>query len=119
MNVRAQIDLIDYQSMPDGLFQYVLVYQDHGIKFCQLRPLRNRTQNAVAVELINIFCIFGPPSILQADNGTEFSHGAGKSRKVLLDDEVSKCYGMFSYPARLTNFSDFCPKSFAMVLLGK
>ena len=97
MNVRAQIDLIDYQSMPDGLFNYVLVYQDHGIKFCQLRPLRNRTHNAVAVELINIFCIFGPPSILQADNGKEFSHGAGKSRQVVLDDEVSKSYEMFSY----------------------
>ena len=41
MNVRAQIDLIDYQSMPDGPFQYVLDYQDHGIKFCQLRPLMN------------------------------------------------------------------------------
>ena len=91
MNVRAQIDLIDYQSMPDGLFQYVLVYQDHGIKFCQLRSLRNFTHNAVAVELINIFCIFGTPSILQADNWKEFSHGAGKSRQVILDDEVSKC----------------------------
>ncbi len=88
MNICAQIDLIDFQSMPDGLFQYVLVYQDHRIKFCQLRPLRNRTQNAVAVELINIFCIFGPPSILQADNGKEVSHGAGKSRQVLLDDDV-------------------------------
>ncbi len=81
----------------------MLVYQDHGIKFCQLRPLRNRTHNAVAVELINIFCIFGPPSILQADNGKEFSHAAGKSRQVVLDDEVSKCYEMFSYPGGLTN----------------
>jgi hypothetical protein len=74
MNIHAQIDLIDYQSMPDGLFQYVLVYQDHGIKFCQPQPLRNRTHNAVAVELINIFCIFGPPSIFHANNGKEFSH---------------------------------------------
>ena len=55
MNVRAQIDLIDYHSMPDGLFHYVLVYQDHGIKFCQLHPLRNRTHTQVALELINIF----------------------------------------------------------------
>jgi hypothetical protein len=91
MNVRAHIDLIDYQSMPDGLFQYVLVYKDHGIKFCQLQPLRKRTHNAVAVELINIFCIFGPRSILQANSGKEFSHGAGKSRHVVLDDEASKC----------------------------
>ena len=97
MNVHAQIDLIDYQSMPDGLFHYVLVYQDHGIKFCQLRPLRNHTHTQVALELINIFCIFGPPSILQADNGKEFSHGATKSRQVVLDDEVSGCIQLFYY----------------------
>jgi hypothetical protein len=89
MNVRAQIDLIDYQSMPDGSFNYVLDYQDHGIKFCQLRALTQRTHRAVAIELIQIFCIFGPPSILQADNGKEFSHGASKSRHVQLDEEVS------------------------------
>lgn len=89
MGVRAQIDLIDFQSMPDGSYNYVLDYQDHGIKFCQLRPLRQKTHEAVAVELINIFSIFGPPSILQADNGTEFSQGATKSKHVQLDGEVS------------------------------
>lgn len=89
MNVRAQIDLIDYQSMPDGPYNYVLDYQDHGIKFCQLRALTQRTHRAVALELIQIFCIFGPPSILQADNGKEFSHGASKSRHVQIDEEVS------------------------------
>ncbi len=86
--MREQIDLIDYQSMPDGTYNYVLDYQDHGIKFCQLRPLRQKTHKAVAIELINIFCIFGPPSTLQADNGMEFSHGANKSRHVKLDEEV-------------------------------
>lgn len=35
MNVHAQINLIDYQSMPDGLLQCVFDYQDHDIKFCQ------------------------------------------------------------------------------------
>lgn len=96
MNVRAQINLIDYQSMPDGPFQYVLDYQDHGIKFCQLRPLTSKTHRAVAIELIQIFCIFGPPSILQADNGKEFCHGASKSRRVELDEEVC-CYVLCLY----------------------
>ena len=36
MNVRVQLDIIDYQSMPDGPFKYVLDYQDHGTKLCQL-----------------------------------------------------------------------------------
>jgi hypothetical protein len=51
MNVHAQIDLTDYQSMPDGFYHIVLVYQDCSIKLYQLRPLRNRTHQAVAVEL--------------------------------------------------------------------
>jgi hypothetical protein len=63
-NEPAQIDLIDYQSMPDGKFNYVLEYQDHGIKFFIVCLLTQKTHIAVAVELINIFCIFGPPSIL-------------------------------------------------------
>ena len=98
MGVHGQIDLIDYQSMPDGTYNYVLDYQDHGIKFCQLRPLRQKTHKAVAIELINIFCIFGPPSILQADNGKEFSHGAKNSIHVKLDAEVRVlCIGRNSF----------------------
>ena len=88
MNVRVQLDIIDYQSMPDGPFKYVLDYQDHGTKLCQLRPLAHKSQVAVAQELVNIFCIFGPPSILQVDNGREFSHAASKSRRVHIDEEV-------------------------------
>ncbi len=74
--------------MPDGPFKYVLDYQDHGTKLCQLRPLRHKSQKAVAQELVNIFCFFGPPSILQVDNGGDFSHAASKSRRVLIDKEV-------------------------------
>jgi len=88
MRVNAQIDLIDHQSMPDGTYSYVLDYQDHGKKFCQLCPLRQKTHKAVAIELSNIFCIFEQPSILQADNGKEFSHRANNSRHVKLDIEV-------------------------------
>jgi hypothetical protein len=88
MGVHAQIDLIDYQSMPDGTYNYALDYQDHGIKVCQLCPLWQNTHKSVAIELINILCIFGPPSILQADNGKEFSHRANNSRHVKLDIEV-------------------------------
>lgn len=30
--VRGQVDLIDFQSMPDGEFKFLLNYVDHGIK---------------------------------------------------------------------------------------
>ena len=33
MNSRAQVDLIDMQSQPDGDVKWILVYQDHLIKF--------------------------------------------------------------------------------------
>jgi hypothetical protein len=32
MGVRGQVDLIDFQSMPDGAFKYLLNYIDHGVK---------------------------------------------------------------------------------------
>ena len=32
--VRAQVDLIDFQSSPDGQFKFLLNYQDHGTKWC-------------------------------------------------------------------------------------
>jgi hypothetical protein len=54
--------------------------------------MTQKTHQAVAVELINIFCIFGPPSILQADNGKELSHGASISYYLRLDDDVSDSF---------------------------
>ena len=36
---RGQVDLIDFQSCPDGQFKFLLNYQDHGIKLCDNRAL--------------------------------------------------------------------------------
>ena len=47
--VRGQVDLIDYQSCADGEYKWLLVYVDHGIKWCDVRPLKSkkvRAQNA-------------------------------------------------------------------------
>ena len=33
MNVQVPVDLINYQSMPDGPFKYVLDHQDHEQSF--------------------------------------------------------------------------------------
>jgi len=32
MCVRGQADIIDFQSMPDGAFKFLLNYIDHGVK---------------------------------------------------------------------------------------
>ena len=35
-NCRGQVDLIDYQSLPDGEYNWILNYQDHFTKFVHL-----------------------------------------------------------------------------------
>jgi len=47
-------------------------YQDHLMKFVLLRPLKTKTAVEVANNLMEIFTIFGAPSILLSDNGREF-----------------------------------------------
>ena len=73
---RGQIDLINFQSMPDGLFHFLLNYIDHGFKVLVSIPIVAKRASCVAVALLNIFTLFGPPKILQYDNGGEFSQSA-------------------------------------------
>ncbi|XP_046581131.1 sulfotransferase 6B1-like [Haliotis rubra] len=41
-NSRCQVDLIDMQSMSQGQFKFIMVYQDHLTKFCVLRALTSK-----------------------------------------------------------------------------
>ncbi|XP_060854887.1 KRAB-A domain-containing protein 2-like [Metopolophium dirhodum] len=68
------VDLIDFQSHPDGKYKFILVYQDHLTKFIILKPLEYKRAEEVAFNLIDIFTLIGAPSILQSDNGREFSN---------------------------------------------
>ena len=89
--VRGQVDLVDYQSMPDGEFEFLLNYIDHGVKKLTSIPIVAKRASTVALALFTIFTEQGPPQILQADNGREFFGSARDSndRRVELDDEVS------------------------------
>ncbi|KAL4120448.1 hypothetical protein QTP88_013139 [Uroleucon formosanum] len=71
-NERAQIDFVDFQSVPDGKFKWILNYQNHATKFVILRPLESKRATEVAYELLSILLTFGAPKILQSDNGREF-----------------------------------------------
>ena len=73
MNSRAQVDLIDMQSQPDGDFKWIMNYQDHLTKFVILKPLPTKETCGVAKQLVGIFCLFDSPCILQSDNGREFA----------------------------------------------
>ena len=69
---RCQIDLINFQTLPDGEFKYILTFINHFSKFCVLRPLTSKRAEEVANTLLPIFLTFGAPVILHSDNGREF-----------------------------------------------
>ena len=89
MCVRGQTDLIDLQSMPDGAFKFLLNYIDHGVKKLTCIPITSKRATCVAFALFTIFTETGPPSILQTDNGGEFSNHAHDhvGRRLVLEDE--------------------------------
>lgn len=72
-NIRGQVDLIDFQSCADGNYKWLLNYQDHSTKFLYLRPLQTKKAANVGIELLKIFLEQRAPSILQSDNGREFT----------------------------------------------
>ncbi|KAF0686392.1 KRAB-A domain-containing protein 2-like, partial [Aphis craccivora] len=45
---------------------------DHLSKFVTLRALKTKTAAEVTYNLIDVFCSFRAPSILQSDNGRKF-----------------------------------------------
>ena len=60
------------QSQPDGAYKFILQYQDHATKSCDLRALVSKRAAEVALNLLDIFLDKGAPMILQSDNGREF-----------------------------------------------
>jgi hypothetical protein len=66
MNRLCEYDLIDLQNAHDGDHGFVLVYQDYLTKFTQLRPLKSKSSIELGTTLMDIFCIFGPPLVLQS-----------------------------------------------------
>ena len=42
-------------------------------KFVVLRPLKSKRETDVAIQILDIFLLFGAPNILQSDNGAEFT----------------------------------------------
>ena len=73
---RGQVDLIDMQASGEinSPYNFLLVYQDHLTKFVVLRPIKSKTAIEVSSTLLDIFCLLGPPHILQSDNGREFKN---------------------------------------------
>jgi hypothetical protein len=89
MSVHGQADIIDFQSMPAGAFKFLLNYIDHGVKKLSCIPITSKRASCVAFALFTIFTETGPPSVLQTDNGGEFSNHAHDyvGRRLVLEDE--------------------------------
>ena len=82
-NDRVRTDLIDMQTMADGEWKWILVVQDHLTKFVHLRPLKSKRAVEVAENVLDIFLVFGAPSVIQSDNGREFCNAVMESLKDL------------------------------------
>ena len=96
-NSRGQVDLVDYQSCPDGDFKWAMHYQDHLTKFSILRPLKSKRAAEVAYQLTDIFLLLGAPHILQSDNGREFTANIITELK-LLWPELKLVHGRPRHP---------------------
>lgn len=57
----------------DNGYRYIVHMRDHFTKFSWARAIKQKTADNVAEFLYDIFLMFGPPVILQCDNGKEFS----------------------------------------------
>jgi len=60
------------RSRPDGEYKYIVHAKDHFTRFSWAAPLEKKEAIYVASFLFQIFTQFGPPTILQSDNGKEF-----------------------------------------------
>ncbi|CAF4625883.1 unnamed protein product, partial [Rotaria sp. Silwood2] len=69
---RIQMDLIDMRSNEFNGFKWIFHAKDHFSKYSWLFPLASKEAINVANILQSIFYQFGPPKILQSDNGREF-----------------------------------------------
>jgi hypothetical protein len=72
LNQTGQIDLVDFQSLPDGNFRFVVHYQEHLTKYNLLSP-DNKTSRRSFSSIVENLPRFCSAALLQSDNGREFT----------------------------------------------
>lgn len=91
----VEVDLIDMSSRPDGESKYIIHMQDHTSKYCWAKPLSSKHCSGVTRFIRNVFYTFGPPCILQSDNGGEF---VGRELREMLQAEFPNVQHRFITP---------------------
>jgi transposase InsO family protein len=66
------VDTLEMPATSDNGFKYILIVVDVMTRYLITRPLKTHTMEEMANVLFEIFSTFGPPKIMQSDNGTEF-----------------------------------------------
>lgn len=69
---RIAIDLIDLHNSREG-YRYCLTVIDHFSRFVRAYPLRNKSTKSVIKEFRKDMCVFGKPTTVLMDNGSEFT----------------------------------------------
>nr|CAI5820684.1 unnamed protein product [Callosobruchus analis] len=69
---RCHVDMIDMKKHQVDGYAYILVYHHHT-KLLQLRPLKSKQVDEVATAVLDIFAIFGVPSILHTSRSKNFT----------------------------------------------
>lgn len=70
------IDLAVDLPESDAGFKHILILVDVATRFVVTKPLRDKSMETVARAMYEVFALFGPPKIMQSDNGTEFVNEA-------------------------------------------
>ncbi|GFR17600.1 integrase catalytic domain-containing protein [Trichonephila clavata] len=72
LNSIGRIDLIEWHSQPEGIYKFILVYQDHLLMFVILNSLQTKLSEKFAMHSFDIFLLLDAPCVLQLDNRREF-----------------------------------------------
>lgn len=80
-NERFQMDLVDMRlyAQENNNISWLLVVLDVFSKFSMCAELENKKADTIVNALKKVFQRFGPPTILQSDNGKEFKNAAVES----------------------------------------
>ena len=69
---RWQVDCIDMQAYQFEDFKWILHIKDHNSKYSWAFACKRKTMAEIVPKILSVMYRFGPPRILQSDNGKEF-----------------------------------------------
>merc|ERR1712012_777195 len=65
-------DLVSF-TIPSAGYKHVLVFKDVFSGYIKCYKLRDKTSQGVIRSFEDLVCSYGPPKVLQSDNGGEFT----------------------------------------------